>query len=153
MMLISHRGNLNGPQPELENSPRYIQAALDAGYSVEVDLWVIDDIPYLGHDKSQYPVYMEWLKERQTKLWIHCKNRAALEFCLDNKLHCFYHDKDDYTMTNCGYVWAFPGQPKAGPFTIMVLPEWYNSPSEIKELDCFGICSDYVELIKHLNKP
>ena len=31
MILISHRGNVYGPKPELENNPRYIQSALDAG--------------------------------------------------------------------------------------------------------------------------
>jgi hypothetical protein len=38
MLLISHRGNLKGPDSTLENSPSYIQKALDLGFSVEIDL-------------------------------------------------------------------------------------------------------------------
>ena len=38
MILISHRGNINGPNPEMENNPEYIQKALDLGYDVEVDV-------------------------------------------------------------------------------------------------------------------
>ena len=29
MILISHRGNINGKIPELENNPKYLQEALD----------------------------------------------------------------------------------------------------------------------------
>ena len=29
MILISHRGNINGSKPEMENKPEYIQQALD----------------------------------------------------------------------------------------------------------------------------
>lgn len=153
-MLISHRGNLNGPQPELENSPKYIQAALDSGYQVEVDLHVIERVNsepdlWLGHDNAQYEITPEWLNDRMDRLWIHCKNREALEYCLDNNLHCFWHNTDDYTMTSDGYIWAFPGKLNVGLFTIMVLPEWHNSIEEMRELDCFGICSDFVDQIKH----
>ena len=28
MILISHRGNINGPNPEMENNPEYIQKAI-----------------------------------------------------------------------------------------------------------------------------
>ena len=32
MILIAHRGNINGPNPERENTVSYIQEALDKGY-------------------------------------------------------------------------------------------------------------------------
>ena len=38
MLFISHRGNLSGPQPENENKVSYIQAALDKGFAVEVEV-------------------------------------------------------------------------------------------------------------------
>ena len=34
MILISHRGNINGRNPNLENGQRYCQKAIDAGYNV-----------------------------------------------------------------------------------------------------------------------
>ena len=37
MKLISHRGNIDGPQPDRENSPNYINEAIEAGYNVEID--------------------------------------------------------------------------------------------------------------------
>ena len=53
MILIAHRGNIDGPS-EMENHPDHIQKALDAGFHVEVDAWVIDGEIFLGHDEPQY---------------------------------------------------------------------------------------------------
>ena len=39
MILISHRGNINGKKPDLENKPEYIQNAIKLGYNVEIDVW------------------------------------------------------------------------------------------------------------------
>ena len=39
MILISHRGNIEGKQPKLENKPEYISKALELGYNVEIDIW------------------------------------------------------------------------------------------------------------------
>lgn len=53
-MLISHRGNLNGPDSR-ENHPDYIDTAIESGYQVEIDLR-FDGNFYLGHDDPQYKV-------------------------------------------------------------------------------------------------
>ena len=42
-LLLAHRGNIDGKQPERENSPSYILEAIDSGYSVEVDVWLADN--------------------------------------------------------------------------------------------------------------
>ena len=39
MILISHRGNINGKKPNYENKPEYIWEALRKGYHCEVDVW------------------------------------------------------------------------------------------------------------------
>ena len=71
MILISHRGNINGPRKELENKPQYIENALKLGYDVEIDVWSIDRVFYLGHDKPQYEV-SRWFLHNE-KLWCHAK--------------------------------------------------------------------------------
>jgi len=50
MILISHRGNVSGPNPKMENSPLFIQSALEQGFNVEIDVWYKDKKFYLGHD-------------------------------------------------------------------------------------------------------
>ena len=77
MKLIAHRGNINGPDPENENSPKYIESAIQQGYDVEIDLRV-DLGLQLGHDESQYFIDSSWLSTFKDNLWIHCKDFAAL---------------------------------------------------------------------------
>lgn len=149
MLLIAHRGNLSGPNPDLENSPNYIQQALHSGYSVEIDLRVKDDKFYLGHDYAQYPISEDFLLENKGKLWVHCKDNIAFTKALQLNLNCFWHNTDDYTMTSYGYVWCYPGKPSVGKRSVTVLPELNQSITEIDK-NTFAVCSDYVLDIKNV---
>jgi len=143
--IISHRGNLTGSNPIRENSLDYIEEAIAEGFDVEIDLRVQDDQCYLGHDESQYFVSMEWLTKYKDLLWIHCKNREALEKVSSSMIefNYFYHECDRYTLTSKGIGWVLVGQI---PFTksVIVLPEsidFYRfNPKYIE--NCYGICTD-----------
>ena len=50
MIYISHRGNIDGKKPHLENSQSYIDEAIELGYDVEVDLWHVDGNFFLGYE-------------------------------------------------------------------------------------------------------
>jgi len=140
MILISHRGNIDGKKPHLENKPQYIDEAIDLGYDVEIDLWFIDGRVYLGHDEPQYEVDDSWLGERTDKLWVHCKNVESLNWIRSTILHYFWHEEDTLTLTSENYIWAYPGkQPIKG--SIAVMPEKNNDDVSI----CIGICSDYIK--------
>jgi hypothetical protein len=144
MILISHRGNVNGPNKDFENHPLYIDLAIEQGYDVEIDLWMKNGNLYLGHDEPDIEIDSHYLSERKNELWIHCKNYLALSYCIDNNLHCFYHDRDDYTITSHGFVWAYPGQPLASKRCVMVKPELFGYPP----VDgYFAVCSDNVERV------
>ena len=150
MIYISHRGNTDGPKPELENQLGYVENAIACGFNVEVDLWVNEFGIYLGHDKPQYAVPKEWLIDRTNQIWVHCKNPEALSFSMQNGLNCFFHNVDDYTITSRGYIWSYPGTKHTSNKCIKVLPEL--SLGEIDsgwEKQYFGVCSDFVaNLIK-----
>ena len=140
MILISHRGNLNGPNEIRENSPYYIMEAIAEGYDVEIDLWVINGEIYLGHDNPQYKINNDWLIERTNKLWIHCKNVDSLNWIKDTGLHYFWHQEDTLTLTSKNYIWVYPGkQPIVG--SIAVMPEIHND--DISK--CLGVCSDFIK--------
>lgn len=148
MILISHRGNITGKQPELENDPNYIREALDRNYDVEIDVWHINGIFLLGHDIPQYELPNDLLLNFSKKLWIHCKNIEAIikfkqEHPLSRKLNYFWHEKDTITLTSKNYIWAYPGkQPIMN--SIAVMPEINNDNLSI----CSGICSDYIKNYK-----
>ena len=42
MIYIAHRGNLAGPNSDDENKPEYLLKAINAGFYVETDLWLIN---------------------------------------------------------------------------------------------------------------
>ena len=139
MILIAHRGNLFGPQPEKENKPEYISAALEKGFDVEIDVWRCDSTWALGHDEPQYETELTFISQKG--LWIHCKNFDALQTLIDtaSDLNFFYHTNEDYVLTSQNYIWAYPN--KLGENrTICVLPEYHNTITE--KFD--GICSNYV---------
>jgi hypothetical protein len=139
MILISHRGNLNGRQPYRENHPDYIDDAISERFNVEIDIWFIKNKWVLGHDGGQHDISLEWLTQRKDSLWIHAKNLDALSNLYETDLHYFWHQEDHATITSNGYLWIYPGyQPIAN--SIAVLPELYGE--EVSS--CLGICSDYI---------
>lgn len=149
MKFISHRGNLTGPNLERENSPDYILEALNKNYDVEIDVRIINDKIYLGHDHPQYEININFLLNNTSKLWCHCKNVEAMTLLHNNNLHCFSHDKDPFVFTNQGIIWAYPSVTHITN-AISVLPEWYtdklNPYTEFKNDEKhLGLCSDYVE--------
>lgn len=138
MILISHRGNINGRKPELENGQRYCQSAIDAGYNVEIDVHFYDDILWTGHDRPQYRVDDDFLL--QEEVWCHAKDIMALRRLLELETHCFFHQNDPVTLTSKGYMWTYPTQPLTEK-SICVLPELQL----IALQHSAGICSDRIE--------
>jgi len=139
--IIAHRGNINGPDPSIENKPDQIEYIISEGYDCEIDLWYIDEKIYLGHDSPQYKINLDFLLNYSDKLWCHCKHLASFEYLLKyNELNCFYHQTDDYILTSKNIIWVYPGKkvPRNG---IVVMPELF----EIKYDESYigGICTDY----------
>ena len=103
MIIISHRGNINGPVPDKENRPSYIDCAIGNGYHVEIDVRSVDGELWLGHDEPQYKIDHNWLNKRRDYLWIHCKNVEAAHECW--AYHSFCHTSDPFTYTTTGKIW------------------------------------------------
>ena len=149
MKLIAHRGNVVGPNIDLENHPKYIENALAVGFDAEIDLWFIDSELkfYLGHDAPQYLISFDWLDKHAEYLWIHCKNNKAIfEMSKVKHFNYFWHQSDNYTITSAGYIWAYPGQ-EINLNSILVLPEKNSDifKMDLSKVNSFGVCSDYVK--------
>lgn len=145
MKIISHRGNLEGSQSCIENSPSAIEMALANGFDCEVDVHVSDkDHILLGHDFGQFRVEIDWIAKRSSRLWIHCKNKEALDYFAksDYDLNFFWHENDCYTLTSKGFIWIYPGQDLVSN-SIIVLPELSNFCSIIQTDKIRGVCTDW----------
>ena len=93
MILISHRGNLCGPE-ENDNVPSKIQEAAER-FLVEIDVWHIKNQWFLGHDKPEHIVSFEFISH--PNFIIHTKNLDALSSLINTDLHYFWHQADDFT--------------------------------------------------------
>lgn len=153
MIYIAHRGNIDGSKPELENSPAYINSAIDRGFFVEVDIWVHDGRIWSGHDTSQwglnYPTLLDW----RHRAYFHCKNTEALDFFSENRslFTFFWHQEDQYTLTSNGYVWVYPNRTPTYN-SIIVMPEKWMDVDILdqyqQKYDLYGVCSDVVASLR-----
>ena len=135
MILIAHRGNMNGPN-EYENGQKYCEEAIAQGFNIELDVWYTDTW-WTGHDRPQYRVDSDFLLKKE--VWCHAKNIEALKKLLELGAHCFFHQNDNVTLTSQQYIWTYPTQPLTEK-SICVLPELQTTDVD----GCAGICSDYI---------
>ena len=142
MILIAHRGNING-KSNMENHPEYILKAIKNKFDVEIDIWNIKQKWWLGHDKPEYQVSEKFLEDININSWFHCKNLNAL-FYMNKNYKYFWHENDNYTLTSNGYIWTYPN--KNFNNKCIIVDNVVRQISKLKIVP-FGICSDYVSLI------
>jgi len=141
LKIISHRGNVEGPNTNTENHPDQIEKVSKLGYDVEIDVWLDNNKFVLGHDKPQHEVSWEYLT--RPYLWCHAKNINALVAMMNLGIHCFWHQEDDVTLTSQGYIWTYPGKTLTNK-SICVMPERAKYDDKILTSNCIaGICTDF----------
>jgi len=149
MKLISHRGNIKGPNPSRENSPSYIDTAISAGYDVEIDVNYTNGKFYLGHDTPDYEITEKWLFVRKNKLWIHCKNLAAATKLGELRGYNFFcHTSDSFVLTSNQYVWVHDLSLGLNDRTIIPL----LSDDDIKKYKgvvTYAVCTDYITFAEY----
>ena len=144
MIQIAHRGNFKGVNKERENTIPYLKEAISAGYDVEVDVWFIDGKFFLGHDGPEHQATLKELLELGDHAWFHAKNYGALVELLSFDMHVFFHDRDEYTLTSRGIIWAYSGKFVNG-FAIACMPEMTRG--FVVPDDALGVCSDNFEAV------
>ena len=144
---LCHRGNLTGSVKELENNFGILIQRTLQEYPVEVDVWLHEKNLWLGHDKPEYKVSLDWLASDKRRL-IHAKDGKTFEYLLQEAgkraldLHIFYHTDEDYVLTNKGMVICYPGKPLLEG-SMCMMPERANyKPQELQR--CFSVCSDSI---------
>jgi hypothetical protein len=148
MLIVAHRGLLEGPDADKENRPDQIQQALAEGFDVEIDLWRIDHTWMLGHDVPKYMVSDDFIK--QDGLWIHCKNLAAFFYLrnIGSEYNFFWHDSDLVVMTSRFLTWTYFGKPETmHNKSVCVMPEvtydWPTIERMYNKNQWYGFCTDY----------
>lgn len=152
MKIISHRGNIQGVNPNNENRPSYIDSAIKLGYEVEVDIRFINDEFWLGHDYGQYKINENWMELRKEYLWFHCKDiDSALELIKKEKFNFFCHASDEYVLTSSGHIWVHDLKKTINNKCIIPLLSLIDIHDYENDVP-YAVCTDYVnECIKKFN--
>ena len=99
---ISHRGNLDGSVPELENKPDYLLAASKL-FVVEVDVWYTKGSFFTGHDSPKYEVDSYFIQNESFLL--HAKNvETIIALKRLPNLEVFYQDSNLVACTTTGRI-------------------------------------------------
>jgi hypothetical protein len=149
MILISHRGNYNGINPDRENKPSYIDTTLSMGYDVEVDIRFIDGNFYLGHDTPDTLINEKWILERKDNIWFHCKDlysaQVFKEMNCDIKYFC--HTSDSFVLCSTGHIWVHDLSLNLDKNCIIPLLDLESVNSKFNN-NVYAICSDYIKQCK-----
>tara|TARA_R100000008_G_scaffold86135_1_gene78060 strand:- start:5682 stop:6137 length:456 start_codon:yes stop_codon:yes gene_type:complete len=144
MILISHRGNLTGRNPERENTPEYIEEALKH-FEVEIDLRSRNDSLWLGHDEPDIQIDPRWLWDNGEKLWIHCKDIQSILLLkkidpTGEKLNYFGHSQDEFVLTSKNNLFCTPSE-DLNEDCVLVMPEFFGF--EYTNQKVLGILTDF----------
>jgi len=144
-IFISHRGNLNGREPERENRISFIDVALKKSFYVEIDVRYCDNKFYLGHDVIQEVLPNNFLMN--SRIIFHAKTLITLIKLLAFNTHCFFHDTDDVTLTSRNFLWVHPLTPLSDIPTILNVIVIQVNPKKLS-LKADGYCSDEIAEIE-----
>jgi len=146
--IILHRGN-NGNDTLHENCPNTLEKRDNDGYSVECDIWLKDDIWYLGHDYPEYKIEnLDKFLSIPSRL-IHAKDgntfSKLMRYCRENGYNneIFYHTNEDYVLTTSLNIVTYPGK-YILENSILMMPENMNRDFLSEEIENYSsICSDF----------
>lgn len=159
-LIVAHRGLLNGPDKNLENTYEQIHNCLFNQFSAEIDLWYKDEKFWAGHDAPttlfNWEIQLLFYSFKACPLFIHAKDIKTANQLLNtfsnvssfNVFDFFMHDKDDAVLTKNGYIWTYPGK-ELFINSIAVLPEVCDEKYQqyVRELflksQIAGVCTDY----------
>jgi|LauGreDrversion4_2_1035121.scaffolds.fasta_scaffold02508_14 hypothetical protein len=158
MRIVSHRGNLTGPDKDKENTEPYLLEALERGFDIEFDIWYMGSKFWLGHDvptKSfSIDTLIQWATVYQNQnFYVHCKHVWALEQMVKTKkknIIPFFHDIDQCILLSDYTIWVHPNAINAVSVRencIAVFPACKTIKYDINydvDFERFhGICTDY----------
>lgn len=144
--IISHRGNMFGPTEGLENNPSLIEATA-VFFKVEVDVRKVNGEYWLGHDKPEYKVSLEWLANLKDRLMLHCKDVHTYECDNLESFHRFMHDDEPTVLCSRGNILKHPDVPHV-PDSYNMMPENSDYESYDTIMASKAVCTDFPAFIR-----
>jgi hypothetical protein len=136
-IIISHLGNIDGPNPQQENKLSYVEAALKAGWHVCVDVvfhYGTFILPYDGGFNSVSPGFLS-----KQRVWCRAHDPDTLDALCNINAHSFLATQG-LALTSSQFVWTLPGHVLT-PRSIAVHPEAADR-DWLPQFEPAGLCSD-----------
>jgi hypothetical protein len=155
MLYISYLGVFDGQNFEQANTPNQIGSAFNAGFSVMVNAWRINNKLCVGTENNPIEVTDEYLQGPYT--FINVQNVALQNWIVtqpsDRYPNYFWFptDNENTNVTTSGGQLITPGSTPVNNTSIVYLPEITDRGlfSTVK-YRCYGVISNYLTFIKRM---
>jgi hypothetical protein len=137
-IIISHLGNIDGRQPELENTLKYVQASLKAGWHVCVDVQLLNGGFVLPNENGFSVAPPSFFS--QQRVWSRCYNAETLDALCTIGAHAFMGGEIPLSLTTAQFIWTMPPR-ELSPRSIAAFPE-LAEPSWLDNYEPAGLCSN-----------
>lgn len=137
-IIISHLGNIDGPQPEHENKLVYVQKALKEGWHVCVDVVFHCGsfiLPYAGGFNSVPGSFLS-----KQRVWCRAHDPATLDALCNISAHAFLNTESGLALTSSQFVWTLPGHVLTAR-SIACFPE-HADAGWLEQFEPAGLCSN-----------
>ncbi len=110
MLIISHRGNLNGPEGSGDCDRDRVLLALRLGFDVEIDVRCHQRECWVGHDEPLYRL-SELVVPISARIWFHAKDLESFRQVVSHGRMAFAHAVDAFVpVVNTDAIWVHPNQ-------------------------------------------
>jgi hypothetical protein len=137
-IIISHLGNINGRQPEKENTLPYIQQALKEGWHVCVDVVFRNGGFLLPHENGQHVAPPALLSKQ--RVWCRAFDPETIDALCNINTHCFLVSRDFISLTSSQFLWTLPPHALTDR-SIAVYPELADA-DWLANFEPAGLCSN-----------
>lgn len=137
-IIISHLGNIDGRQPERENTLKYLQEALKAGWHICVDVQFLRGSFVLPHDRG-FDVAPPGFFSKQ-RVWSRCHNAETMDALCNINAHAFLGVDCALALTSAQFIWTLPPH-DLSPRSIAVYPELADD-NWLEMFEPAGLCSN-----------
>lgn len=137
-IIISNLGNIDGRQPERENTLKYLQAALKAGWHVVADVQFANGaflLPTSSGFNGAPPSFFS-----NQRVWSRCLDADTLDALCNIGAHAFLGGDVPLSLTSAHFIWTLPPRELA-PRSIAAYPELAN-PDWLDNYEPAGLCSN-----------
>lgn len=141
MIKIANLGNTHGGVPKLQNTKAHLDSAIESGYGVKAEVWIVNKTLMIGDGFPTEEVRLSYLQD--PRIWVRAMTLETYVSLYSQKVHVFWNNQDDFTFTNQGIKWANKGVCTVDG--IMYLPETSNiHMAQIANgsLQPLGVCSN-----------